>query len=214
MIVRIRGILAGIEDDQALVETGGLTYGVLVCAAAAEQLITSGLVGREIILHTLYYIEGGIGLGGLTPRLIGFPSRADLDFFQQLTSVQGLGMRKALRSLCIPAREYARAIELNDLATLKRLPEIGNKTAQKIVMELRGKVTVFAHLTDSEAVAARNAPLAEGEYQQEAYLVLMQLQYSDAEARELVARAVGKRPDIVTSDALIQEIFRSLAGKK
>jgi hypothetical protein len=47
--------------------------------------------------------------------------------------------------------------------------------------------------------------LAEGEYQQEAYLVLIQLQYSDAEARELVARAVGKRPDIVTSDALIQE---------
>jgi hypothetical protein len=85
------GVLVGIEDDQALVETGGLTYGVLVCPAAAEQLTTSGLVEREVILHTLYYIEGGIGLGGLTPRLIGFSSRADLDFFQQLTSVQVWG---------------------------------------------------------------------------------------------------------------------------
>ncbi|MHB9030974.1 MAG: Holliday junction branch migration protein RuvA [Candidatus Latescibacterota bacterium] len=208
MIDRIRGTLLAVEDDHTLVEVGGITYGILVSPATSEKITASGLIGQEVVLYTLHYIEGGIGMGALTPRLVGFISSNDRDFFTQLTSVQGLGVRKALRSMSIAAREYARAIELNDLMTLKKLPEIGNKTAQKIVMELRGKVTAFAHLREEEVVAAAHAPQMGSDYQEEAYQVLVQLQYTDMEARELVARAVQARPDITSSDALIQEIFR------
>jgi Holliday junction DNA helicase RuvA len=198
-----------VEDDHALVEAGGITYAVLISPAVGERLTGSGLAGGEVTLHTIYYIEGGVGMGNLFPRLVGFLSSADREFFTMLITVQGLGIRKALRSMSIPASEYARAIELNDLMMLKRLPEIGNKTAQKIVMELRGKVTVFAHLREEEIIAAAHAPQLGSEYQEEAYQVLVQLQYTDAEARELVAHAAQAHPDITTSDALIQEIFRS-----
>ncbi len=208
MIARVRGILLGVEEDQALVENGGLTYGVHIGPAVAEILVSEGRVGEEITLYTLHYIEGGVGMGSLTPRLVGFLSRNEREFFGLLTSVQGLGVRKALRSMAISASDYARAIEMDDLATLRRLPEIGNKTAQKIVMELRGKVTAFAHLRDEEIAAVRRGPVKSEEYQEEAYLVLLQLQYSDSEARELVDRVSRDRPDITTSDALIQEVFR------
>jgi Holliday junction resolvasome RuvABC DNA-binding subunit len=63
-------------------------------------------------------------------------------------------------------------------------------------------------LAEQEAFAAAHAPQLGAEYQEEAYQVLVQLQYSDSEARELVARAAQARPDIATSDVLIQEIFR------
>lgn len=208
MIARIRGILLGVEDDQALIETGGLTYGVLIGPATAEKLVASGKTGEELTLYTLHYIEGGVGMGSLQPRLVGFPSQSERAFFSLLITVQGLGVRKALRSMIVPAAQIARAIELDDLATLRRLPEIGNKTAQKIVMELRGKVAVFAQLRDEEVAAARRAPATKSEYQEEAYQVLLQLQYSDTEARELVERAARERPEITTSDALIQEVFR------
>jgi holliday junction DNA helicase RuvA len=215
MIVRIRGILDSVRGDQALVEVGGIVYGVLVSPAVSERLTTSGLVGQEVPFHTMHYIEGGVGMGNLIPRLVGFLSSSDLEFFSLLTTVPGLGVRKALRAMAVSARDFARAIELNDLLTLKRLPEIGNKTAQKIVMELKGKAAVFAYLREDEIPAAATPLSGLGEeYQIEAYEVLLQLQYSPDDARALVAQVVKAHPEIKTSDSLIQEVFRSQAGRK
>jgi holliday junction DNA helicase RuvA len=215
MIVKIRGILETVREDQARVDVGGIVYGVLISPAVSERLVTTGRAGQEITLHTLHYIEGGVGMGSLIPRLVGFLTEADREFFSLLTSVPGLGVRKALRAMIIPAREIARAIELNDLLTLKRLPEIGNKTAQKIVMELKGKAMLYANLQGDEiAVAASPRPGLEEEYQVEAYEVLLQLQYSQDDARELVARTLKAHPEIKTSDTLIQEIFREQSGRK
>src|SRR4030042_2951002 len=102
-----------------------------------------------------------------------------------LTSVQGLGVKKVLRALTIPVREVARAIELNDLATLKQLPEIGGKTAQKIVVELKGKAARFA-LLDEEGLKLAPQRGLEAEYQRDAVDILIQLQYTEAEAETLV----------------------------
>jgi len=207
MIVKIRGLLTGLEKERALVEIHGITYGILVSDAVAEHLVASGMVGQEITLHTYSYIEGNPGLGNLVPRMVGFPEKADLEFFMLLTTVQGLGVKKALRSLAIPVREVARAIELNDLATLKRLPEIGGKTAQKIVMELKGKAARFA-LLDEESLRHAERPGPEAEYQRDAVDILVQLQYTVSEADTLVRQAVRLHPDITTAEELIQQIFK------
>ena len=210
MIVRIRGRLDTVRGDLAYVESEGITYGVLICASTAERLVKSGMVGREVVFHTLQYIEGGIGMGNLIPRLVGFLSEGDLEFFTLLITVQGLGVRKTLRALVLPVRDIARAIELNDLMTLRKLPEIGAKTAQKIVMELKGKALPYAGLSgDEEPFAPQGEALAE-EYQVEALAVLTQLQYPEAEARDIVVRTARARPDIQTSQELIQEVFRRL----
>lgn len=213
MIVRIRGLLTGVEKERALVEINGITYGILISDAVAEHMVSSGMVGQDITLHTYSYIEGNPGLGNLIPRLVGFPEKADLDFFLMLTTVQGLGVKKALRALAIPVHEVARAIELNDLATLKRLPEIGGKTAQKIVMELKGKAARFA-LLDEEGLKRAQLPGLEAEFQRDAVDILVQLQYTASEADTLIRQTVRLHPDIATAEELIQQIFKQQTRPK
>ena len=213
MIVKIHGTLAGVEKDQALVEINGITYGVLISKAVAAELITAGAVGEETTLHTISYIEGNPGMGNLIPRLVGFPDKTDLEFFSMLTTVQGLGVKKALRALAIPVREVARAIELNDVATLKNMPEIGGKTAQKIIVELQGKVTRFA-LIDEEAASSQPSVSADEEYVRDAVDILLQLQYTELEAESLVRQTIRQYPDITAAEEIIQLIFKRTAGTK
>lgn len=208
MIARITGHLAAVEDGRALVDVNGITYSVLISRHVADELTTTGSPGREVTFHTYHYIEGGAAMGNLVPRIVGFLSESDLEFFSRLITVQGLSVKKGLRALVIPVRDMARAIESNDLATLRKLPEIGGKTAQKIVMELKGKLAKFALLEEGEFAAATVGPVPD-DYRSEAVEVLVQLEYSRMDAESLVMRVSEQHPDITTADGLIQEIFRT-----
>jgi Holliday junction DNA helicase RuvA len=210
----VSGILTGVEKDRALVEINGITYGIFISRAVAERLIATGKIGEEVTFHTFSYIEGNPALGNLIPRMVGFPNRTDLDFFSMLTTVQGLGVKKALRALTIPVKDVARAIELDDVATLKKLPEIGGKTAQKIVMELKGKAARFALLREEEIQAAGMETGMEEEYLRDAVDILIQLQYTQSEAENMVRQAVKAHPGINTAEELIQEIFKRQMGAK
>ena len=211
MISGIRGKLVSVSDDRSLVELNGITYTVMITRAVGERLIATGKVGNEVSFFTSYYIEGSMGMGNLVPRLVGFLNETDLEFFSKLITVQGLSVKRSLKALTIPVKDMARAIELNDLDTLKKLPEIGGKTAQKIIVELKGKVAKFALLREEEIPAGEIFGIPEAEYQREAVEILLQLQYSQSEAESIVRRTSISHPDITTSDELIQEIFRSQA---
>ncbi len=201
------------HEEAAFIDVGGITHAVMITRPVSERLIATGKVGEEVEFQTMHYIEGGVGVGNLVPRLVGFLNESDLDFFKLLTTVQGLSVKRSLRALAIPVKDVARAIELNDLATLKKLPEIGSKLAQKIVMELKGKTARFALLREDDIpVSSMQSSTAE-EYQQEAIEVLMQLQYSRSEAEAIVTRVSSDRPDISTSEELIQEIFRRQSSR-
>ena len=116
---------------------------------------------------------------------------------------------KANRKVFIQQNQIkARAIELNDTATLKKLPEIGGKTAQKIVVELKGKAAKFALLREEELPTPHAISDIEAEYQLEAVEILKQLQYSETEAHDLVHHIAESNPDITTAEELIQEIFK------
>lgn len=211
MIARITGILERVEPDEALVTAAGITYAVMIPRSVSERLVRTGAIGTEVTFHTMYYIEGGIGLGHLIPRLVGFLNETDLEFFMLLITVPGLSVKRSLKALVVPAKDVARAIELGDLAALRKLPEIGGKTAQKVVMELKGKSARFALLREEDLPAAEQAPFAE--FQAEALSVLRQLQYSVDEAEALIRQVTGRRPDIATAEELIQELFRSQANR-
>ncbi len=208
MIAKLNGTLVSVRNGKALVELHGITYVVLITSAVEERLIATGKVGQELTFHIWHYIEGSIAMGNLIPRLVGFLNETDLEFFLMLITVQGLGVKKALRSLVIPVKNMARAIELNDTATLKKLPEIGEKTAQKIVVELKGKAAKFALLREEELPEFADVGDIYSEYQIEAVEILKQLQYSETEALDLVHRFAGLNPDITTAEELIQEIFK------
>ena len=208
MITQMRGKLIDIEPGEALLEIGGITYSILVTSSVEERLRVTEQVGQETTFHVLHYLEGGVGMGSITPRLVGFLNKTDLEFFSLVITVQGLGVKKALRSLIIPVKDVARAIELEDITLLKKLPEIGVKTAKKIVVELKGKAAKFALLREAELPESLVAVGIEAEYQLEAIDILIQLQYTEQEARELVQITVAANPEIVTAEALIQEIFK------
>jgi len=211
LIVRISGILVSVTENHALIEVNGITYAVMITSAVGERLVATGRIGKEVDLYTMYYIEGGFGLGNLIPRLVGFLNQSDLEFFSMLITVQGLSVKRSLKALTIPVKEMARAIELKDLGKLKKLPEIGGKTAEKIVMELKGKVAKFALLREEEiphAAAAGEPGDGYREYQREAIDILKQLQYTESEAHSLVQRITESHPHISTAEELIQEIFR------
>ncbi len=201
------GKLTDIQNGNALVELNGVTYEIMVAKFVEKRLMATGKIGGEVVFHTMHYVEGSVAIGNLLPRLVGFLHETDLDYFKMLITVQGLGVKRALRSLEIPVKEMARAIELNDIAVLKKLPEIGTKTAQKIIVELRGKVAKFALMNEDDIPVPDVTEDIEEEYKREAVEILMQLQYEELEAKKIVNATAGSRSDIHTAEELIQEIF-------
>ena len=209
MIARLTGIPERVEGDTVFLRVGNLTYQIFVPASAVESLKNRwrSEPEQELSLHTLYYIEGIGGMGNAHPRLVGFLHHKDLEFFERYTAVQGLGIRKALRSLTIPIRQLAEAIERGNIEALVRLPEIGKRTAEKIVAELRGKVTEFALLRFPPDEGPPPEPGDDG-LRPQAIEVFTQLGYKKNEAEELVRKALDRNPGLETVDALIKEVFQ------
>jgi len=208
MISRIRGMLRTVMAGEALLDVGGITYSILVSPSVEDVLVNGGRIGGEFEFAVYHYIEGNVSIGNLIPRLAGFLTDDDRTFFMHLISVQGLGVKKAMRALIIPTALVAQAIEQNDVRTLQKLPEIGARTAQKIVLELKGKVTRFASIGGIPLKSVEPLAEFEHEYQREAVEILKQLQYSEPDAVETVRRVVAAVPGITTAEGLIQEAFK------
>jgi Holliday junction DNA helicase RuvA len=143
MISRITGILEAIEklSAQLALSNGELVREVLVPAYLVPTLV--GRVGQPVSLHTLEYFESHNQGASFVPRLVGFERPADRDFFELLTTVKGIGNRKALRALAQEPAVIARAIAQRDTRALQQLPEIGKRLAETVIAELVGKVDPF-----------------------------------------------------------------------
>jgi Holliday junction DNA helicase RuvA len=207
MISRIRGILDSIDETTAVVAVGGIYYEIMLPSALAESMRNTGTVGTEITFHTLDYIESA-QVGNQYPRLVGFAEPIDKEFFSVFTSVPGLGMKKALKSLTIPINDIARAIETNDLDNLKKLPGIGPRLAEKIVAELRGKTARFALAREAKPLAK---PEHKPDFADEVMLILLQLQYKRSEAQAMLDRAIATGKRFKSSEDLLNQIFRQTA---
>ena len=211
MISRLTGMLVEIAEGHVLLQVDGITYELLVPTTLSEHLKLTGSIENELTFHTFYYIEGGVGMGNLTPRLVGFMNEIDREFFQKIISVQGLGVRKALKALSLPTREIARAIESGDIKTLTKLPEIGKRIASKIVADLMGKMAKYALIRQVPSTGEYVVTLPG--FHEEALKVLGQLQYREAEAEELIRKALMRNENIDNVENLIQEIFRMIGER-
>ncbi len=230
MISRIEGTLERVGDDHALVAVGALAYEVSIPAADMQQL--RDRLGEAVLLHTLHYLESQGQGASFWPRLIGFQSEADREFFELVTSVKGIGVRRALRALTIPFHRVAEAIVRRDLGTLVALPEIGRKTAETMVLELRDKVERHALRSGGalpaaptpspRATAAKKgvrsgtatapststaqpsgAPTISASAVLDAVQVLVQLGENRLDARSLIDSALEREPTIGGADALV-----------
>jgi Holliday junction DNA helicase RuvA len=207
MIAQIEGQLVKLDTDCCLVQVGAVGYEVMLPSYCVSVL--SGQVGADITLCTMEYYEGTPGGGNLIPRMVGFLSAGERDFFTKYTSVKGMGIKKGLRSLSIPIATIAAAIENGDDKTLMSLPLVGRRMTQQIIAELKGKLQSFAAGAESRpgGTGAGFKP-----FQTEALEILIAWGEKRAEAMELVELACRKHPDISSAEALVPLVYRLKQG--
>lgn len=205
MIRKIAGRLEAVEGLSVLVSLpgSGLTYEVLVPAYFSERL--SLLVGRAVELITLEYLEGQGQGASFIPRIVGFATLHDRRFYELLTTVKGMGNRKALKAMAIEPGAFARAIAERDAKALQQLPEIGKRMAETVIAELTGKVDGFVSYEGVE-LKQRGPAMPEGPAT-EAVATLVALGESRADAERMVERATGKDARLATAEAIVAAAF-------
>ena len=208
MIAQIEGQLIELNSDSGLLKVGPVCYEIMLPGYAVSEL--SSKIGSDISLCTMEYLEGTPGKGNLIPRMVGFLSFSDREFFDKYTSVKGLGIKKGLKSLTMPIATIAASIEAGDEKMLTALPSVGKRLAQLIIAELKGKVADFAVGTTHVAAASGTGQL--NVYQIEALEILVAWGEKRPEATELIELACKKHPDIQTAEELVPLVYRIKQG--
>jgi holliday junction DNA helicase RuvA len=211
MLTRLTGILERVADGAGTVVPAGAPFAieVLLPQYLAEKL--GPRVGQAVTLSTLLYLEGQGQGTSFVPRLIGFENPSDRDFFELLTTVKGIGNRKALRSMALPPGAMAGLIMSKDARGLTKLPEIGKRLAETMIAELTGKVDGFLSVDEvgvlDAAAGGRTAALQAsfGPAGSEAVEVLVALGDTRPEAERKVETAIrrsGSRIPATADDVL------------
>ena len=207
MITRITGTPVTVSGETLSLTVGAFEYEVLIPEFTRRHVQEK--VGQEISLHTIEYLEGNPMQGRLTPRLIGFLSGIEREFFELFCQVDGVGVKKALRAMVRPVQEVAQLIEDQDPKGLSALPGIGPATAERIIAKLRRKVPKFALLV------ARDAPPAaevERDVVSEAFEVLRALGHSEADARRLLDEALCRKQKFKDVESLLHAVYEQRHG--
>ena len=186
MIAYIRGILAYIEpgESMAVLETGGIGYRILISGRDLDLLPAAG---EEVRLYTYLQVREDAFV------LFGFFTREDRKLFQQLLGVNGIGPKAALGVLsALSADDLRFAVLADDAKAIAKAPGIGLKTAQKLILELKDKLSLEeafeTRLENSQAKAAAGAAPDLSEARNEAVEALTALGYSASDSLKAVRK--------------------------
>ncbi|MCM1524618.1 MAG: Holliday junction branch migration protein RuvA [Ruminococcus sp.] len=203
MIYSVRGSLIHKEAGLAVVECGGVGYG---CRTTYNTLSYLGSIGEEVTLFTYLHVrEDGI-------ELFGFRDRQELGCFKMLLSVSGVGPKAALSILSdIDPNNFALAVATGDYKQLTKSKGVGPKMAQRIVLELKDKISKeHMNFAGAPVPAPAGAGFVSGGAAAEAADALMVLGYSRGEAEE----AVSVLDPALGAEELIRQSLKSLAKFK
>ena len=205
MIGRLRGILLEKQAPDLLIEVAGVGYEVQLPLTSFYQLPA---VGIEATIYTHFVVREDAQL------LYGFVNQAERALFRQLIKANGVGPKLALTILSgMTAQHFVRCVQFDDISTLVKLPGVGKKTAERLVIEMRDRlkdwgvtaqtpVTDKLLLSDDEAIFA---PPATAE--QDAIGALLALGYSQAQAVKAVKQYLTPG---ISSEQLIKAALKSM----
>lgn len=207
MISTIRGTLKRKSSDRVVVEVAdGVGYDVFL-PQFVLRTVEDRLEGEEIEFEIYYHVTDR----QLRPTLIGFNNEYEKRFFEKFITVEDIGPQKAARALILSVSTIAQAIESEDIGVLRKLPGIGERTANKMVATLRGKVAEEALLQD-EGFRSVPGPLQRVEplsrLREDVIAVLVDLGHRKVEAAGKVEAALQRSPDLSTPEELIREVYR------
>jgi holliday junction DNA helicase RuvA len=196
MIAHLRGKLLAKHPNQAIVEVGGVGYELTISVPTFSDLPG---VGAEVALHVHTHVREDL------IALYGFLRSREKQLFEKLITVSGIGPKLAITILSgMAADEMVGAIRGNDIARLTRIPGIGKKTAERMVLELRDKLPVESagEVTTSPAMSAVD---------EDVLSALLNLGYPRATAEKALA-ALAKNAKSGSFEALFREALGSLSN--
>lgn len=197
MIGRLRGILISKQPPWLLVEVGGVGYEL---EAPMSTIYDLPQTGKEVTLLTHYAVKED------SVALYGFLHESERASFRNLLKVSGIGAKTALSVLSgVSTQDFARLVQAGDVVALTKIPGIGKKTAERIVVELRDRV-------DGLGVSMPGFGTAQGapaDPAAEATVALQQLGYKPAEVARLVQKVAASGDD---AETIIRKALRAALG--
>jgi Holliday junction DNA helicase RuvA len=199
VIGHLRGRLAAKHPPQLVVDVGGVGYEV---EAPMSTFYGLPAVGTEVSLHTHLVVREDAHV------LFGFGTERERSLFRELIKVSGVGPRIALAILSgVSVDEFHRCVEAGDVGSLVRVPGIGRKTAERLVVEMRDRLKGLAGPAGGVAVGAPASVAASP--QSEAFSALVALGYKPAEVTRLLQKV---DVSAVTTEEMIRQALRAAAG--
>ena len=199
MIGRLRGLVAEVGEEDALIDVGGVGY---VVRCGARTLGRLPAPGEEALIHVETQWAEATGT-----RLYGFLAREERQAFVMLQAIQGVGPKAALGVLdVLPPAELANAVAREDRAAIGRANGVGPKLAQRIVIELKGKPLSGSVLSGAAAPTVAEPPSGAGA----AIAALLGLGIPEVSARRVVDQAALRLGEDAGEAALIKAALREL----
>lgn len=197
MISYIRGELVSVEEEKAIVDVGGVGYGIFMPAQSMGKLPP---IHSEVKLHTYLHIKED------AMQLYGFLTRDDLKVFKLVIGVSGIGPKGALNILSnLSADDLRFAVLSNDVKAISAAQGIGKKTAEKLIIELKDKLSMDDVLEHIAAEEDGVSGVQNNSVQAEAVQALVALGYGNTEALRAVRQA-EVMPDSSVEDILKQAL--------
>ncbi len=201
MFAYIKGLVAAIDQDCLILDNQGIGYRIFIPSSVADQLS----VGDETKIYTYFAVRED------SMQLYGFLTRDDLDLYQMLLTVSGIGPKGAMGILSVMGADDVRfSVLSDDAAAIAKAPGVGKKTAQKVIIELKDKLNLKDAFdiksSHTEAAASAAGPSSA---QSEAVLALSALGYSNSEALRAVRKAAPDHEGADTEE-LIKAALKEL----
>jgi len=201
MIVFIEGILEEKEPSRAVLNAGGLGYELAIPAGTFDTLPALGRPARLLTVEILREDSH---------QLVGFASEAERQIFLRLTQIPGIGAKSALAVLShLPIRDLNAAAASNDIARLAKVPGIGKKTAERIALELRGKMSKgeLAAAAVSATTGLGPSSPAQDSKLRDVYSALIALGHRPADAQAILKKIAPRLPPDLSVDEILRNVL-------
>ncbi len=198
MIGRLRGVIIEKQPPRVLVEVGGVGYDVFMPMTCFYELPDNG---QEVIVLTHFVVREDAQI------LYGFNQEQERELFRELIKVNGVGPKLALAILSgMSAKQFVYAVELGELNALIKLPGVGKKTAERLIVEMKDRLKHFDQDNSSPVLSSIDVKKSSNQVETEAVSALIALGYKPQEASRIVSKVAKGDMD---SETLIREALKA-----